>query len=602
MVVIAPLGIEGFVIQLGVLFAGRVCAPLETTMPADRLAGLIESIRGPVICLDEHLTTELADHGISCLDSSALRLDASSDAGPMAPPIVSGDGDSAALLCFTSGSTGNPKGVLIPHAQLLEAAAFAGSVQEDVVAITSPPSFFASMLQTLTSLIVGGTGVHLDLASHSAVQLHQPALDVGLTHFTGTTTHVRELARASEGAPILSLRAIDLGGEATTATDITDFHRAFPHARIRNIYGSSETGRITTLDIGPDEQPETGTIAAGRPDGNRLLRLLGDDDRPVPDGRVGRIAVHRPQPFLGYWHDPELTASRVVVDSEGREWILSGDRGHLDDNGLLHVVGRTDDLVKIRGRFVDVADIDSILRNDPRVAHAVTVAVPLDAPVRLHTIAVANDPDLTESDVRNLLRASLPLFAMPRHIIFVDEIPVTDRGKPDRDSIAGIPVPNVTSRTSRPANDLERILVQEVSDLLSRDIGVRDDFFAVGGDSLAAIELLATIEREFGVTIAPTQFSADPTPAGLAAMIKRGETLASPSGLQMLFASDDPTSVFWFLGGHDEFGPVRVARRIAPVQSSCVRVVGTTNDHCGPSLRSASTTPMSSTRTVPVIR
>lgn len=593
-VVIAALGIDGLVLQLGALFAGRVCAPLETAMPVARLVALIDSIGGPVVCLDDEVMAAPVDAGVECIDPTPLRLDALLAAPPTALHAHDGDGDTAALLCFTSGSTGDPKGVLIPHSQLLEAAQFAGSRADDVVAITSPPSFFASMLQTLTSLAVGGTGVYLDLTSRTGAQLHATALDVGLTQFTGTTTHVRELALASEGEPLLALRAIDLGGEATTDTDIAAFRRVFPRARIRNIYGSSETGRITTLDILPeDDAPPPGTIAAGRTDGERMLLLVDDDDRPVPPGRVGRIAVHRPQPFLGYWRDRELTESRIIVDDVGREWILGGDRGRIDDHGLLHVVGRTDALVKIRSRFVNPRDVDAVLERDPRVARVVTVAVPLAMPSRLHTIVVPSGPTVTETELRDTLRHSLPRFAMPRHIVLTDSIPVTDRGKPDRAALARIPTSIDGPSCSAARNNLtmiERMVLDVLCDVLAKDIGVDDDFFAAGGDSLAAIEVMAIVNDEFGVPLTPARFAAEPTAAGLARAVEARTRSTSPPGLLTLYESDHPTSIFWMLGHHNEFGPTRLAHRTAPVRSFSLRVVGSeTGEHPLPTIAAIGT-------------
>lgn len=581
--VLAPLGIDGLVVQLAVLCSGRICAPLEVSLPVPRLVAMIGSIGGVVICLDDEVTTALTAAGVACVDTADLRLDVLCSAPPVDLVAPDGDGDTAALVCFTSGSTGDPKGVVLPHSQLVEAARFTGSDENDVVAITSPPSFFASMLQTLTALGVGATGIHLDLATQSGARLHDIARDVGLTHVTGTTTHIRELARASVDEPLVGLRAVDLGGEPTTADDIDLFRRAFPRCRVRNIFGSSETGRITTLDIGPDDDPlPPGPIPAGRTDGARVLELFDDDDRPVPPGRTGRIAVLRPEPFLGYWRDPALTASRVVLDDDGREWILSGDRGRLDEDGLLHVVGRIDDLVRIRGRFVHPGDIDAILERDPRVDRAVTVAVPPDAPVRLHTIVVPADPSVTPADLREALSGSLPLFALPRHIVLVDRLPVTSRGKPDRAALADIPVTTGPSPGSAPAEARtisEVVLLGLFRDILRSDVSVHDDFFAAGGDSLAAIELLTILADEFGARVSPARLVAHPTPAALAELLDRGpDDGTSIPDLVRLHDGDHPTSTFWILGTVEGFGPARLAHHNAPIGSWFVRAVGSGTD------------------------
>ena len=181
-VVIAPIGLEGTVLQLAVLFSGRVCTPLEPTLGPDALLSIIGSTGGPVVCLDPDLLATLGAAGAPCADPSNLQLSVLLDAPAHDLHAPDGHPDDAALLCFTSGTTGTPKGVLVPHSMLIEAARFARTDETDVVAITSPPSFFASMLQTLLAIAVGGTGIYLDLTTNT------PHSCIGSPSTTGSTT------------------------------------------------------------------------------------------------------------------------------------------------------------------------------------------------------------------------------------------------------------------------------------------------------------------------------------------------------------------------------------------------------------------------------
>lgn len=590
-IVIAPLGIEGTVLQLAVLFSGRVCAPLETTLAVESLASTVGFIGGPVICLEPTITASLEDAGVTCVDTAGLRLDTLLDAPAIELVAPHGDSaldaDRAALLCFTSGSTGTPKGVLVPNSQLYSAAIFAKTVEDDIVGISSPPSFFASMLQTLTAIGVGGTGTYLDLNANTPAQLHELAISHDLNHFTGTTTHVRELAKVSLDSPITSLWGIDLGGEPTTRADLELFRQAFPIARIRNIYGSAEAGRVAHADYPhTGELPPPGPIPAGRDEPVRPMVLFNDQSHPTTTGEPGRIAIHRPEPFLGYWRNPELTATRTLTTNDGRTWILSGDIGRFSPDGVLTVLGRADDQVKIRGRFVNPREVDALLLADPCIRAAITVPVPAGAPTHLCTIAVVTDPDdptTTEPELRHMLAQTLPLYALPRHIIFVDQIPFTTRGKPDLTTLQQIAEDGEAARGSEiidPVNTgrtmVEESLLSVIRELLEVDLSIFDDIFAAGADSLLAVELIETIAEEFGTRISPAQLVANPTAAKLAELLRNGIENDTHPGLTTLFTSDHPTTAFWVLGADEAFGPARLAQLTAPIRSFCTRVIGAT--------------------------
>jgi acyl-coenzyme A synthetase/AMP-(fatty) acid ligase/acyl carrier protein len=588
-IVIAPLGMDGTVLQLSVLFSGRVCAPLETTLSVESLATTIRFIDGPVICLEPTITASLTAAGVTCVDTSTLTLDAllTAPATELVTPIGDAilDPDRAALLCFTSGSTGTPKGILVPHSQLTDAAIFAGTLDDDVVGISSPPSFFASMLQTLVAIGVGGTGMYLDLNASTPRQLHDIAINFGLSQFTGTTTHVRELAKESLDTPIASLWGIDLGGEQTTRADLELFRKAFPKARIRNIYGSAEAGRIATSDYPPDgELPLPGPIPAGHAGERRTLELFDDTNQRVASGQSGRIAIHRPEPFLGYWRNPELTATRTLTTADGRIWVLSGDIGRFSTDGSLTVLGRTDDQVKIRGRFLNPREVDALLLADPRIQAATTIAIPAGAPTHLCTIAVATNLDdeaTTQPALRNMLAQTLPLYALPRNIIFVDHIPSTTRGKPDTAALQQLAELGEASKSSEVTNPVNtgRTMVEEsllgvIRELLAIDLSITDDIFAMGADSLLAVELIETIAEDFGTRISPAQLVANPTAAKLAELLRNGITDDSHPGLTTLFSSDHSTTAFWVLGADESFGPARLAQHMAPVGSFCTKVIG----------------------------
>ena len=593
--VIAPLGPLGFVLHLGVLLSGRTCVPLGTDVDDAMVLRILSATSGPVLAASAAHRRALDGD-----DRSRLRVDASIEdlaSGSVLPdpsnvPAV----NDPALICFTSGSTGTPKGVSIPHRQLLEAAEFSDTHADDVVGVSSPPSFFASTLQTLAALTVAAKALHLDLSRRRPSELVELARRHGLTHFTGTTTHVRELARATESRPLRSLRRIDLGGEPTTRADLERFRVAFPSATIRNIYGSSEAGRATSWECRPsDPLPPDGPIPAGRADPSRSVAVLDAHGHETPAGEIGRIALLRPEPFLGYWNDPGSTAALLVNRPDGHAWILTGDNGHLDPDGNLRVVGRNDDRVKVHGRFVVPSEIDTVLLEHPGLVAVRTIAVPRDVPTALVTfVATAEEERPDDGELRTHLVRRLGSAALPARIERVRSLPVTARGKVDVDELHRLADSGASEEASArarrfplrrraprpvrarpPATAAEAIVQATMGELLGGIIvGADDDFFALGGDSLAAAALIDDLSRRFATELSPADLIRDATPRALALVLNGPPSEPPDPHLIPLHESDGPGTIFWITPGANRFGPGRLARGLPEFTSYCCLPLG----------------------------
>ncbi|MBU3702354.1 MAG: AMP-binding protein [Acidimicrobiia bacterium] len=582
--IIAPLGIECTIMQLASMFAGRICAPLEVWMPTDRLVDAIEHVGGPVVCLDHDVATALADVGIEPVECSDLRLERllAAPASELIPP--DGDGDDAAMLLFTSGTVGLPRGVLVTHTLLLQMMAPQDVGPEDVIAITAPPSFVFSTGQTLAPLTLGGTGVFADLSRHSSEQYHEIVATTGVTMVSGTAPLLLEMARCAREGSLDGIRAVHFASQATSGDEVAALRDAFADAILQNSYGSTETGLLTMCRWSPDDQlPGPGPIAAGHPVDGVELTVVDDNGSPVLSGGIGEVVVRLPHPFLGYRNDPLATAAKIVTDKDGKEWIRTGDLGRIDDDRALHLVGRTDDPVKIRGRFINPADIDAILGADRRVAQVTTVAVPIDVPRHLDTFVVPSDPEVGTRELRLRLAQSLPHFALPRRIVMIDEIPTNERGKIDRRALAALRPPGNARSTGAPTlsrSNAEESIVQMFREVLDSDVTIHDDFFESGGDSLAAAELIALFADEFHIELTPAQLVANPTAAKLLDHLDRKRPGVPPNGLVppdliSLYDSNHPTSLYWVLSGDLGFGTARLSRHTAPLRSWMVREIGT---------------------------
>jgi len=582
--IIAPLGIECTVLQLAAMFNGRICAPLEAWMPTDGLVEAIEQIGGPVICLDPDVSMALNAHGVALADSGSLHLDRL--LADEACDLVdhTDDGNAAAMLLFTSGSTGRAKGVLLAHAALARMLEVDSATSDDTFSITAPPSFGFSIGQTLIPLTAGGVGVYVDLTRHSASEHRDLVVAHRITSVSGTAPLLLDMVRSGPGGRLEGIRSVLVGSQGSTPGEFESLRRVMPGSKVLNIYGSTETGVISKQEYrAADVLPMRGPIPAGRPLEGVEVMVLDDRDEQVARGGIGRLMARLPHPFLGYWNDPAATATKIMTTAGGREWIRTGDLGRIDVDGTVHVVGRTDDLVKIRGRFVDPTEIDGILVADERVESVATVAVPLDVPRQLHTFVVPADPNVTVRELRHLLAQSLPHFALPRRIILIDAIPMNDRGKTDRQVLSNLRPPDDSRSTDTPTlsrSNAEESIIQLFREVLDTDVTLHDDFFAVGGDSLAAAELIAVFADEFHMELTPAQLVANPTAAMLLDHLDRrrpgiSPAVVAPPDLITLYDGDHPTSLFWVLSGDHGFGTARLAHQIAPLRSWMVREIGT---------------------------
>ena len=586
-VVIAPLGIDGFILQLGALWAGRVVVPLAADTPVPDLLAVIARVGGTVISSGDHSPlledlTDLADlddpdhrdhrdhrDPAAMIDLTEV-LRASGD-GPIEPPQPV-DPHGPALVCFTSGSTGIPKGVLVSHDRMIEGARFAGTVIDDVVAVTSPPSYFASMLQTLTALAVGATAIHLDLTTSTPTELREVALRVGLSHLTGTSTHVRELARVCLDQPLAGLRAIDLGGEPTTHADLLMFGRAFPNARIRNIYGNTELGRVASFDHRPgDPLPTQDPIPAGRSSSDTAIVLLDPAGGAIADSTEGRVAVPDRGQFLGYWQDPEANAAVRAELTDGRRALLTDDLGRIDDDGNLVITSRVDDRVKIHGRFVNLRDIDRTLVDSGLATAAHTYASPADAPTELITVIVPTEPGTDDRALRAALMATLTTTVLPRSIHIVDALPITAVGKVD--TVAVRRIHRVGPREIDLPPDVahtypEHFIRTLVGTILERDdVRLDDEFFSVGGDSRGVFELLAGIADGLGVELQPSDILLRPTLRELAAIASLPVPDPPHERLRYLTRGEHDPSFLWTMTGSGKNSPVPLALMLRPHSS-----------------------------------
>ncbi|TVT24691.1 amino acid adenylation domain-containing protein, partial [Amycolatopsis rhizosphaerae] len=468
---------------LAVLKAGGAYLPLDTALPADRLAYTLADSGVSVV-----ITTGDLSEGLPAHTATVLRLD--EEAAEIAAADSSGlpDGprpDDLAYLIYTSGSTGRPKGTLMAHRGLANLVTVeAGTVEPTARSRTlqlASFSFDASFWDLAMALPFGGA---LCVATGEQ-RLPGPRLETLLDEQAITQATLAPAVLAAlppECAPYLEV--LTSTGEALTAEVV----RAWaPGRRLLNGYGPTETTVGATIGECTVDDPQP---HLGRPFANHRVHVLGPDLRPCPPGVPGEIHIGGPGLARGYAGQPGLTADRFVPDPFAREpgarLYRTGDRGRFLRDGTLTFLGRIDDQVKLRGFRVEPGEIEAVLRRHPAVREAVVLARRDAGTLRLCAYVVSG-PDTRTSELREWCARSLPDYMVPGAILRLERMPLTRNGKLDRHALPA-PAPDQLEPEHpyvAPETDAEKTLAEIWAQVLHLDrVGRHDNFFTLGGDSI----------------------------------------------------------------------------------------------------------------------
>ncbi|MEU0878094.1 non-ribosomal peptide synthase/polyketide synthase [Lentzea sp. NPDC005914] len=477
-----PRSVDIIVTEFAVMKTGAAFLPVDPDYPAERVEFMLRDA-GPVVVVDGPL---------DAADYDAANLDVPID---LAQP---------AYVIYTSGSTGRPKGVVVTHAGL---ASFSAAEIEhfqvrpgDRVLEFSSPSFDASVLELCMSLPAGAALVVPPEGPLLGEQLADVLRDNKVTHAL-----IPPVAMATvPDVELPDFRTLVVGGDACTAELVA---RWAPGRRMINAYGPTESTVVTSWSA-----PLTpgGVPPIGRPLPGTQVHVLDSLLRPVPVGVPGELYVSGPQLARGYLGRPGLTAERFLANPFGPgRMYRTGDVVRWNSEGELEFVGRADDQVKIRGFRVELGEVSSALLRHPSVRETVVVAQDFGGHKRLVAYVVGETDGL-----REFLAASLPDYLVPSAFVAVDEIPLSPNGKLDRKAL---PVPEFTSTAHvAPRNDVERALCSLWADVLAvPEVGVEDNFFALGGDSILSIQVVAR-GRRAGLHFTAKDLFTHQTVAGLA--------------------------------------------------------------------------------------
>jgi amino acid adenylation domain-containing protein len=514
--------------MLAVLKAGGAYLPLSPEYPEKRLQFILEDAQARLL-----LTQESHLNKLSCLtfeqaskmkfvstdtlltESATQNLDAINDAADLA------------YVIYTSGSTGKPKGVLIEHQGVTNLVAnqttlYSFSEQETVIWLSN--YIFDASIETLFLALFNGAKLLIPSADDikDPSTINRLIVEEEVTHIHGTPSY---LAAIGECRRPHKLKRVVSGGEACLSV----LSKTWGSLLI-NSYGPTETTITVTNNLNHSSQASINCL--GKPVNNIKLYVLGEQGELLPVGSSGELHVSGVGVARGYLNRPQLTAERFIdnpfTNSEARHTRLykTGDVVRWMQDGKLEFIGRSDRQVKIRGHRIELGEVESAIATLTCIDHALV----LDQKRRDHKYLVAymtpkSGSDLDVENVRDTLASLLPDYMIPTSLVVIDEWPLTLNGKIDHKALP-IPKANRGNSFYVPARDA---IEREIADIWAaifdfEPIGIRDDFFALGGDSIAAIRFMSTMEKRLNRRLNMKEFRQNPTIVGIVeAMSKQTE-------------------------------------------------------------------------------
>lgn len=527
---------------LATLKAGGAFLPLDPSYPKARLSLMLQDAQVPILLTQSALLESLpaTTAQILCLDSS-LPHSPTPSPSHSSTPFHSSTPSSLAYVIYTSGSTGEPKGVAVEHRQLVNYVCG----MADRLSLLPGSSF--GLVSTIAAdlgytmlfpaLCTGGC-LHL-ISSERATDpvafadhcRHNP-LDV----LKLTPSHLAALLSSDRAVDLLPRQRLILGGEALPWTLIQQLRQLGATCQIWNHYGPTEA-TIGVLTAPVPDCADTATVPLGQPLPNTQVYLLDEQQQIVPIGAVGEIYIGGAGVARGYLHQPQLTQEKFIANpfraKISEQLYRTGDRARYRPDGSLEFLGRKDDQIKIRGFRIELGEIETVLRQQPGVAQAVVIARD-DISGQLQLLGYVVIHPSTETSLNSLqeaLQAQLPAHMVPA-LMQLPTLPLLPNGKVDRQAL---PTPDSVQADGpvyvAPRTSVEIALAEIWGKLLGLSrVGIHDNFFALGGDSILSIQMIARA-HQVGMRLTPKQIYQHQTIAELATIADTTATIQIEQGL-----------------------------------------------------------------------
>ncbi|HEY0737521.1 MAG TPA: amino acid adenylation domain-containing protein [Herpetosiphonaceae bacterium] len=558
---------------LGILKAGGGYVPLDPSYPEERLQFMVGDSRISVLVTQSSLRDKLVVPTVICLDSDHALLDGQ----PITNPRSGAVADNLCYITYTSGSTGIPKGVVIPHrgvTRLVFSNSYADFSADAVWLHTAPIAFDASTFELWGSLLHGAQLVLLPPGTPTPDEIARLVRRHGVSTIWLTTALFHQMAESEHLEELRQVRQILTGGDVLSVSLAAHVRRALPDCRLVNAYGPTESTTFTSCYQLVEQPQSSRPIPIGRPLANTTVYVLDAQLQPVPVGVPGQLYIGGDGLARGYLDRPALTAEKFVPyplsATPGARLYATGDLARYLPDGNLEFLGRIDTQVKLRGYRIELGEIQAVLSQHPAVHETIVVAradrvgekrlvayvvgenlesrtqnqtenreqrtkeqsttTPLLLPQREKGVG---DEGLATS-LRAFLRQRLPEYMIPGAFVMLDAFPLNASGKFD---LRALPEPDWSGQTAQqvfvpPRSAVEQTVGAIWSQLLGVErVSVHDSFFDLGGHSLLATQLLSRIRSAFQLTIPLHALFDTPTIAEIAELIERSQAAAVDPGL-----------------------------------------------------------------------
>ncbi|HTI07449.1 MAG TPA: amino acid adenylation domain-containing protein, partial [Puia sp.] len=505
---------------LGVLKSGGAYVPIDPDYPKERKEHIVKDtgIRALITQTDYIFDLEFYEGGVFAIDvqldsaMSPSTPDALSTpdtlSAPDTPPGLKGPGmdpGSLAYVMYTSGSTGKPKGVMVEQAgilRLVKSTDYITFTEEDVLLSTGSVSFDATTFEYWGMLLNGGCLVmcrHEVLLDARRLAEEMEKRKISLMWFT--SGWLNQLVD-TDIEIFRGLKTVVAGGDKLSPVHINSLRRLYPALNIVNGYGPTEN---TTFSLTYRITSSLDSIPVGKPIHGSTAYILGDQLSLLPIGAIGEICLGGNGLARGYLNQPDLTAEKFVTNPfrEGRVY-KTGDLGRWLPDGNIAFIGRKDDQVKIRGYRVELGEIEKVLQDFQPIDSAVVIARRGDQWTKeLIAYFVARET-MDPSGIRSYLNGRLPSYMVPAHFIQLEKFPLTANGKVDKKNLPEPEELNLVSGAeyAAPRNEKEEAIVHIWQQLLGRDrIGIKDNFFEIGGDSIKILSMVSEVRKKIHLDI-----------------------------------------------------------------------------------------------------
>ncbi len=556
-----PLMLVGL---LGILKAGGAYVPIDAKLPSSRIALMLADSQVSILITQEKILAQLPANSAQtiCIDSEWETISQLSINNPLNQTVA----ENLAYVIYTSGSTGNPKGTLLTHQGLTNYLSWAieayNLAQGNGSPVQSSIGFDATITSLYAPLMVGKTVTlipeeqEIEALSNLLNSESNSNNDFSLVKLTPAHLKVLSQLETSPPSPLLNkergvrqdgvrlnpTRAFIIGGEALLENHLEFWRENFPNTRLINEYGPTETV-VGCCIYDASNKPSSSTVPIGKAIANVQLYVLDKYLQPVPIGIPGELYIGGVGVARGYLNKPELIAEKFIPNPFKEQLPITnyqlpitklyktGDLVRYLPDGNLEYLGRLDNQVKIRGFRIELEEIEAVLNQHPQIEfNCVIPYVDNSGNQRLVAYIVSSHP-IVNNQIREFLQQILPDYMIPSFFVELESLPLTNNGKVDRKNL---PVPDLSERENEnntpPTTEKEIILTEIWSEVLGVNVGIDDNFFEMGGDSILSIQIIARANQA-GLTLTPRQLFQYQTIAELATVADTKPQIQAEQGV-----------------------------------------------------------------------